>query len=152
MVVWNYFIDDVESYISLFSTSTRQWSVVSLFEYDVDGIIYQRGVNVDNQLAIVFRYIITDDSVSFFLWLSGPELLPTNEACYTFFKQIDDLPQGYQFIGYHNNMLVYSDSQYEDVAFCNGDVTMLENLEEVDADHHSVNSIDEFYFSLHSES
>lgn len=103
---------------------------------------------VGNRLAIIFRHLITDNSVSSFLWISGLDLIPTNGSRYTFCKQIDDLPQAYEFLGYHDNMLVYTDTHHEDIAFCNGEVTMLENLEEVDAHHHYVNTINEFYFSL----
>lgn len=72
---------------------------------------------VDDKLAVVFLCIVADDAVSSFLWLSSTDLFPVNEVNYTFVKQVDDMYQLPEFIGYHDDRFVFSNHYFKHVFF-----------------------------------
>lgn len=90
-----------------------------------------------------------DDAISSFIWLSGTNPFPVNEVNYMFVKHVDDMYQSHEFIGYQDDKFVFSNHWNGDVAFCDGEVSMLENLEDRTLQHYYVESFDDFNFSSH---
>lgn len=62
VVVWKVHNEAGETYKSHFSANTNQWSPVSLFEYEIQSILYGRGVHIDGK---IFWIGLREDDVSY---------------------------------------------------------------------------------------
>lgn len=102
---------------------------------------------VDGKLAVVFRSFVFIREVASFLWMSGVDPFPINQVNYTCVKQMNVMSQNFHFIGYQDGRFVFTNHFNGDVYFCDGEVYMIENLEDYSPDHYYVQSIDDFNFS-----